>query len=762
MAKTNGVSRPFWVQMTACGFAAVLASSLSIGALGSYRQYNQAENAIRVTTQDQIKIILTDIEAARRIASTLALQIATEPGLGSLIQAAERESIVARFGHDFSRVTAAGGPNVAVITDAHSAVVARLHDPESSGDSIGDRPMVVDALAQAAFTSGNELGRAGLGVYALAPVVEGSKLVGLVDAGLTLSNTYFEQFKKTMGVEVAVEVIRGTHFVTQNTTLPGSTMLSPAELAMVSTGGSVRHAMVVGHKVYSASGAPIRDFKGVTIGVLEVATDVTAAVLARRDALYSTAAIIAAVCLLTLLGFLIVTRRLGSVVARLTMSVGRVAAGDLETVVVGVARSDEVGAMARAVVILQESAVARRQLEQEALAVRNAVEEAARRNEAERAELAAQQSAVVQTLAGGLARLAEGDLTCELQQPFPPAYECLRSDFNAAATQLRTAVSAIAANTDAVHASAGEISSANDDLSRRTEQQAATLEQTAAALDQITATVTRTAQGAAESAAIVQDARSDAEHSGEVVHNAIAAMSAIEQSSRQIGSIIGTIDEIAFQTSLLALNAGVEAARAGESGRGFAVVASEVRALAQRSASAAKEIKVLVVASSTQVARGVALVGETGGALDAMVAKITRAATALSGIVTSAQEQATGLQQVNTGVNQMDQVTQQNAAMVEQTTAASHALRQQAETLTALTGEFRTQTDRPSDAAAHMASRPNFKQAGPSVVARSSSPSRALPVKRHNAATPGAATIPSRTHAAAGQQSRNDDGWEEF
>ncbi|MGZ3403316.1 MAG: methyl-accepting chemotaxis protein, partial [Phenylobacterium sp.] len=169
---------------------------------------------------------------------------------------------------------------------------------------------------------------------------------------------------------------------------------------------------------------------------------------------------------------------------------------------------------------------------------------------------------------------------------------------------------------------------------------------------------------------------------------AVAAMSEIEQSSSQIGQIIGVIDEIAFQTNLLALNAGVEAARAGDAGKGFAVVASEVRALAQRSADAAKEIKTLISASSQQVDRGVSLVGETGKALEAIVTQITQINGVVTEIAASAVEQATGLQEVNTAVNQMDQVTQQNAAMVEEATAASHVLTSEADVLARLISNF--------------------------------------------------------------------------
>ncbi|MGO4839857.1 methyl-accepting chemotaxis protein, partial [Rhizobiaceae sp. 2RAB30] len=168
-----------------------------------------------------------------------------------------------------------------------------------------------------------------------------------------------------------------------------------------------------------------------------------------------------------------------------------------------------------------------------------------------------------------------------------------------------------------------------------------------------------------------------AEHSGQIVQNAVTAMSEIEKSSREISQIIGVIDEIAFQTNLLALNAGVEAARAGEAGRGFAVVASEVRSLAQRSAEAAKEIKALISTSSAQVESGVKLMAETGKVSEDIIGQVAEINSLVAEIASSSQEQSTGLSEVNIAVNQMDQATQQNAAMVEQTTAAVHSLRAQ-------------------------------------------------------------------------------------
>ncbi|PZQ63213.1 MAG: globin-coupled sensor protein [Phenylobacterium zucineum] len=313
----------------------------------------------------------------------------------------------------------------------------------------------------------------------------------------------------------------------------------------------------------------------------------------------------------------------------------------------------------------------------------------AARRKAEAEVLSAERATVASTVGAGLAALAEGDLTWRLPQTMPSEYAKLRDDFNEAAQQLQEALRLVSANVDGMHSGAGEISRAADDLSRRSEQQAATLEETAAALDEVTATVSRTAEGAGQANTAVAAARTDAEESGGVVHAAVEAMTGIEESSRQIAQIIGVIDEIAFQTNLLALNAGVEAARAGDAGKGFAVVASEVRALAQRSAEAAKEIKTLISTSSAQVEQGVELVGRAGQALQRIVGQVAEINGLVAEIAASAREQSTALAEVNTAMNQMDQMTQQNAAMVEQSTAASHALAQEAEALSGLIGRFR-------------------------------------------------------------------------
>ncbi|WP_333587270.1 methyl-accepting chemotaxis protein, partial [Phenylobacterium sp.] len=307
----------------------------------------------------------------------------------------------------------------------------------------------------------------------------------------------------------------------------------------------------------------------------------------------------------------------------------------------------------------------------------------------------ARQDAAMATVASALDLLAQGDLTHRIEA-MPEGFEALQTDFNAASERLAEAMGAIAEAVGGLKSGAGEISQAADSLSQRTEQQAANLEETAAAIDEINATLNRSAAGAQEAKTAVDTARNDADVSGVVVREAVTAMGQIEQSSQQISQIIGVIDEIAFQTNLLALNAGVEAARAGEAGRGFAVVASEVRALAQRSADAAKEIKALISASAGHVGQGVGKVRETGAALERIVAQVSGIAGLVGEIAASAQEQSVALGQVTSAVNQMDQMTQRNAAMVEESTAASRLLAKDAERLNELVGQFRLAAARPA------------------------------------------------------------------
>ena len=418
------------------------------------------------------------------------------------------------------------------------------------------------------------------------------------------------------------------------------------------------------------------------------------------------------------LGILIarsITRPLGQIGDAMTT----VAEGNLATEVPHVGRQDELGRIAANLEGLRTKLLVAEEMRQ-----------------AREAEQAAQHH-VVNALSVALQGLSSGDLTRPIDHPFAPEYEALRLDFNATLERLDVIMVQIIETAATIRARSDEINSASEDLSHRTENQAAALEETAAALDELTASVRSAADGAREVETIVRQARAEAEESGTVVQGAVAAMTEIEKSSEHISQIIGVIDDIAFQTSLLALNAGVEAARAGDAGRGFAVVASEVRALAQRSSAAAKEIKTLIGASTQHVGRGVEQVGRAGTALASIVDRVAHISTLVSDIASGAGEQSTGLAEINIGVTQLDQVTQKNAAMVEESTAASNALHQEATALSDLVSQFTTRGShsgpssvidmrRPSEGRANVPAKPSSTPAGRVAAMGAGSPGRGL------------------------------------
>ena len=369
---------------------------------------------------------------------------------------------------------------------------------------------------------------------------------------------------------------------------------------------------------------------------------------------------------------------------------------------------------------------------------------------ASREEMQRRQSDVVDGLRVALRALRDGDLTARIESRFADEYEELRNDFNGAIDSFAAAMRHVVEIAETIRKESTEITSSADSLSSRTEKSAAALEETAAALEELTTSVNSAAQGADRANEVVGEARANAVQSGEVVREAVAAMSEIEDSSGKIARIIDVIEDIAFQTNLLALNAGVEAARAGEAGRGFAVVASEVRALAQRCSDAAREINDLISSSGVQVQRGVDLVDKTGKALEDIVGSVTKISDLVAGIATSANEQSTGVSEINTAVNQLDQSTQQNAAMFEETTAASHALTRVAGELADTVGRF--QTGSTADGAADVVS---FRRAGPGQsAAEAASPRSPRPaVPAPPTAQQAAAALPDTTE---------EDGWEEF
>ena len=442
-------------------------------------------------------------------------------------------------------------------------------------------------------------------------------------------------------------------------------------------------------------------------------------------------------------------------IAQLTQVMLKLERGDESAEAPTLKRRDEIGELAEAVQVFQAGAVEKKRVDAEALTLRASAETAREANaQAQREAIDRERAVVAVSIGAGLAKLAAKDLSYRMSSDIPEAYRQLQSDFNAAIAQLEEAMRSVTDSTSVIRAGTEEISTASDDLSQRTEQQAAGLEETAAALHEITSTVGKTAESANHAQQVASVADEDAKKSAEVVRQAVKAMDGIANSSKQISQIIGVIDEIAFQTNLLALNAGVEAARAGEAGRGFAVVASEVRALAQRSAEAAKEIKGLISASTAQVDHGVKLVAETGSSLERIETQVAEINGVIAEIACGAKEQATALAEVNSAISQMDQGTQQNATMVEQSTAATHSLAQETSQLADLIGRFQlSRTERDASM------RRELQKVAPHAFRQS--PNGALAETRKAAAQPGPAAPKAKVANGAPVGVATND-WKEF
>jgi methyl-accepting chemotaxis protein len=762
-------SRLYW------GFGVIVVFALALSLFSSSQLSTVQDQVTKLTALSANGIRVLEVAARLQVIDRAVLRYSLDGDAASFKEAAENESTaieILKISQDVSRLS----DKLPVYQGLEKTVLDLRAKREALGEIVAKKLVARAAL----FTKGDELGAAIAKVVDAAngqgysQVVEGA--VNL-DAAVRQTSLASWKFLATLDpkniadLNANVETTRKLIVPLKKDDLPNDigALAASVEAALTAYADSFETtsaAIVKADEIYSKGLSPL----------LAAASDVIAKLSAgQKDGVATIGAssqttIASAISVQELaagIGALIgglfaflIARGISGPLKRMIAAMKALAAGDNGVEIPAQHKKDEIGEMAKAVLVFKEAAIENARL------ARQAAEHAAQReversgnDQAQRQAIEQERAVVANSIGAALSKLAAKDMTYRMPADIPQAYRKLQADFNDAIGQLEETMQSVTGSTAAIQSGTREISTASDDLSRRTEQQAASLEETAAALDEITATVKKSAEGANHAREVVAVADGDAKKSAIVVREAVEAMDAIAKSASQISQIIGVIDEIAFQTNLLALNAGVEAARAGDAGRGFAVVASEVRALAQRSAEAAKEIKGLISTSTTQVDHGVRLVAETGKSLERIMSQVAEINEVVGEIAAGAKEQATALQEVNTAINQMDQATQQNAAMVEQSTAASHSLSQETTQLSGLIGQFqvgRAKGDEPMRRELQKAAPHAFRQPAPGKAPAS-------------APRPEARNAPARPMRVAAKAVVNGapvggdaEGWEEF
>ena len=601
------------------------------------------------------------------------------------------------------------------ITDAKGRVIMRGHNPGSFGDDKSKDPLVARALTGAhgdGLTVSKSSGE--VSTDSVRPIIANGEKLGTLKLGARFRMDMAQEIKRIAGAEV-VMIFGGK---VNASTIGGVTALPEA----ASADAKERTVALQGHDYEMAPlHLAVEDSAPLEIALLVDKAPRLATLSSIEFGLTWKAGLL---LLLLVPCVSYAARRAVRPIQELTVTMGTLAGGDLAVSVPHIARKDEIGAMAGAVDVFKQNALRVREFE----ASEQRSSAAQRQRAQSMAEVVAQVGVVVDRAARGdfggrvavqtedaglrtlvegvnsintvvdqatgdfaevLHALAQGDLTRTVGRNYHGRLAELGEAIDDTVARLAQTVSTIQATAAEIGTAAREIRAGSQDLSQRTEQQASSLEETAATTEQLAASVKQASASSRHSVTQAQEASLIAEQGGSTASSAIEAMSRIETSSRKITEIISVIDEIAFQTNLLALNASVEAARAGEAGKGFAVVASEVRTLAQRSSDAAQDIKLLIGASGTEVAQGVALVNATGERLGQIVQAARALAANVTDIASAAAEQANGIDEMSQVVAHMDEMTQQNAALAEQSAASAAMMSEQTERLNALVGGFR-------------------------------------------------------------------------
>ncbi|MCT4609789.1 MAG: methyl-accepting chemotaxis protein [Pelagimonas sp.] len=650
--------------------AALVAAPLLLGSQqlvneGSHRELQQIEARLESSLQMRVETALS-----------MAQVVAAMPRVQRAVKNQDRKGLHRLFVKNFGDVAEQTG----VIQfqfhtpDAHSLL--RVHAPDEHGDDLSaSRQTVAIANSEQKPISGLERGPDGIGIRGISPVFNSKKHVGSVEFGLRLDNALLDEIMQDSDAVVEMYFLpaeeQSDDFTRITSNYAGEALLSPEELRQQLTASSIMYFSDVEGAAYTSTAFPIADYAGETVALIhllvpQASYTAISQQVNTRAMLATISALVASAIMAVIFG-----GRITSKLSTLIQRMGRLADGETDVGFEDFQKEKaEIGEMARRMDVFR----------------RGLIETEEMRKQQEQSQ--ADQELVVSSLAQGLRKIAQGDMDAHISGDYAESYQVLIDDFNLAAAHLSELITDISQTSREVIQNAKQIEASSEMLSRRTVSSAATLEESTAALQQISTAATGSSEGAKHANESGNDAIGKAQAGAKIVANTVQAMTEINNSSEEIARITTLIDDIAFQTNLLALNAGVEAARAGAAGSGFAVVAAEVRALAQRTADAARQISKLIVTSGDRVQQGVALVGDTGDALDEILQAVEEVTDQIRKISELSSEQARGLDEISTSIGQLDQDTQENAHMFEQTKHTTASLLNEGSRLEEMVSRF--------------------------------------------------------------------------